>query len=129
MEIKHDISITESDEIFAEVIHSAWYDFSGDNFNAGVDAIALITGPLSSADINNVRPILEWARHSENEDEFFTKVNAPDFSSNAKRKKLEAFKTQLKKANNDADISNFMLWEFLKIFHLLTRPLNTRHLL
>ena len=87
-QIKHDISITESDEIFAEVIYGAWNDFSGDNFNAGVDAIALITGPLSSADINNVRPILEWARHSENDDEFVAKVNALDFSSNAKRKKL-----------------------------------------
>ncbi len=124
-QIKHVISITESDKTFSEVIHSAWNDFSGDHFNAGIDAIALITGPLSSTDINDVRPILEWARHSESEDEFFSKVNNHYFSSNAKRKKIEAFKTQLIKANNDADISNYQLWEFLKVFHLIGYDLDT----
>ena len=149
-QIKHDISKTENDEIFAEVINAAWNDFIGDNFNAGVDAIALITEPLSSSDINNVRPILEWARHSENEDEFIAKVNAPNFSSKAKRKKLEAFKIQLKKANNNryyrkldrvprhcyvlkwfpinfnTDISDFQLWNFLKIFHLIGYDLDVQ---
>src|SRR5687768_11166786 len=69
-QIKHDISLTAGNETFTEVIQNAWNDFNGDAFDLSVDAIALITGPLSSSDINNVRPILEWARHSENEGEF-----------------------------------------------------------
>ena len=118
-QVKHDISITVGNEAFAEVIHSAWSDFNDKIFDSGVDAIALITGPLSATDINNVRPIFEWARHSENEEEFLTKINTSNFSSDAKRTKLEAFKTHLKTANRDSDVSDKQLWEFLRIFHLI----------
>ena len=115
-QIKHEISLT-ANETFAEVIHSAWNDFDGKNFDS-VDAIALITGPLSTTDINNVRPILEWARHSENEDEFLAKINTANFSSDGKRAKLEAFKTHLRTANSGVDVSDKQLWEFLKVFIL-----------
>ncbi|MBE9224154.1 ATP-binding protein [Phormidium sp. LEGE 05292] len=98
-QIKHDISITASDKTFAEVIQSTWNDFNDESFDPDTDALALITGLLSATDINDVRPILEWARHAENEAEFFTKINTANFSSDAKRNKLEAFKTQLNQAN------------------------------
>ncbi|MCC3498333.1 MAG: ATP-binding protein [Microcoleus sp. PH2017_15_JOR_U_A] len=125
-QIKHDISITAGDATFAEVIQSTWNDFSDESFDYNTDALALITGPLSATDINDVRPILEWARHSENEEEFFTKINTPNFSSDAKRKKLEAFKTHLKNANgkND-DVPDRQVWEFLKVFHIIGYDLDT----
>lgn len=85
VQIKHEISISAGNKTFAEVIHCAWNDFNGDIFDSSTDAIALITGPLSATDINNVRPILEWARHSENEEEFLAKINTANFSSDAKR--------------------------------------------
>ena len=118
-QIKHGISVTRGNARFAEVIHGAWNDFNGEIFDSGTDAIALITGPLSATDINNVRPILEWARHSENEEDFLAKINAGHFSSEAKKEKLEAFKTHLKAANNGTDVSDKQLWEFLKVFHLI----------
>src|SRR5690349_11044122 len=37
-QIKHDINITAGNETLAEVIHSAWYDFSGTDFNHATDA-------------------------------------------------------------------------------------------
>ena len=118
-QIKHDISITFGNETFAEVIQSTWADFTDRDFNSSVDSLALITGPLSATDIKNVKPILEWARHSENEQEFLTKVDTPKFSSDAKRKKLAAFKTHLKTANGGKEVSDKQLWEFLKAFHLI----------
>ncbi|MDJ0899703.1 MAG: ATP-binding protein [Xenococcus sp. MO_188.B8] len=118
-QIKHDISITKGNETFAEVIQSTWADFNDGDFDSSVDSLALITGPLSATDIKNVRPILEWARHSENEQEFLTKVDTPKFSSDAKRKKLAAFKTHLKTANGGKEVSDKQLWEFLKAFHLI----------
>jgi len=124
-QIKHDISITAGDESFAEVIHSAWNDFNGENFDQNTDAFALITGPLSATDINNVRPILEWARYSETEEEFLLKVNSPNFSNDIKRTKLEAFKTHLKTANEGNYVSDRQLWEFLKVFHLIGYDLDT----
>jgi hypothetical protein len=124
-QIKHDISITGKDATFAEVIQSTWNDFNDESFDSSIDALALITGPLSATDINDVRPILEWARHTENEEEFFAKINTPNFSSDAKRKKLEAFKTHLKTANDETDVSDRQLWEFLKVFHLIGYDLDT----
>ena len=124
-QIKHDISISATNETFTEVIQNAWSDFNGNDFNPYTDAVALITGPLSSSDINNARPILEWARHSENEGEFLAKVNTAHFSSDGKRAKLEAFKIQLKTANNGTDVSDTQLWEFLKVFYLIGYDLDT----
>ncbi len=118
-QIKHDIAITSSNTIFADVIKSAWYDFCSDHFNVGTDRIALITGPLSSADTNHVRPILEWARHSASATELLKKVNTPKLSSDAKRDKLEAFRVQLKAANSGTDVTEEQLWSFLKAFHLI----------
>lgn len=74
-QIKHSINITAKDKVFGEVIQAAWRDFNNHGlFIKERDIIALVTGPLSATDINDVRTILEWARHSENADEFFRKV-------------------------------------------------------
>ncbi len=126
-QIKHSISITESDSKFAEVIQSAWKDFNNTRiFNRGKDVIALITGPLSATDINDVRTILEWARHSENSAEFFQKVDLTNFSSYAKRKKLQAFKINLKKANGNNEVPNDEIFEFLRHFNLLGYDLDIK---
>jgi hypothetical protein len=119
-QIKHALSITEGDDTFAEVIAAAWRDFKNPRvFDARCDALALITGPLSAADIENARVILEWARSSETAEEFFTKVDKAQFSSDAKRTKLQAFRSQLRKANGNSDLSDTELWQFLKCYHLL----------
>lgn len=119
-QIKHSISITENDKVFANVIQAAWSDFNNDSlFSKGKDVIALITGPLSATDINDVRTILEWARHAENANEFFKKVELSNFSSQKKQNKLQAFRTNLTKANSGNPVSDGMLFEFLKHFHLL----------
>jgi hypothetical protein len=126
-QIKHSISITESDPTFAAVIQSAWNDFkNAEVFTKGKDAIALITGPLSVTDTNDVRFILEWARHSENSVEFFQKVELAHFSSDAKRSKLQAFKVNLKKANSGNEVPNDEIFEFLRHFHLLGYDLDIK---
>lgn len=126
-QIKHSITITENDSKFAEVIQSAWHDFNNpDVFTKKKDAIALITGPLSATDTSDVRMILEWARHSENSTEFFEKVNLVNFSSDAKRSKLQAFKANFKKANNNEEVLDDEAFEFLKHFHLLGYDLDIK---
>jgi hypothetical protein len=99
-QVKHSISITEKNVIFKEVIQAAWKDFSNTKvFNRKKDFIALITGLLSADNLNDVRQILEWARHSEDSNEFINKVDIAKFSSQTKRDKLKAFRTNLTKAN------------------------------
>ncbi len=126
-QIKHSISITKNDKVFGEVIQAAWNDFNNVSlFSRGEDAIALITGPLSATDVNDVRTILEWARHSENGDEFIKKVERTHFSNQKKRSKLQAFRTNLKNANGGNPVSDDILFEFLKHFHLLGYDLDIR---
>lgn len=119
-QIKHNISISEKSETFNEVIQAAWEDFKNpDIFNVENDVFALITGPLSANDINNTRTILEWARYSEDEKEFFKKTNLPEFSNSIKKVKLDAFRKNLKRANSGIDISDREFWVFLRKFYLL----------
>jgi hypothetical protein len=126
-QIKHSISITEGDRLFSEVIQAAWNDFNNPRlFTKGRDVIALITGPLSATDINDVRTILEWARHSDNSSEFFGRINLAYFSSHQKQTKLKTFRAQLKKANRGNEVSDAELYDFLKHFHLLGYDLDVK---
>lgn len=119
-QIKHKVAVTNSDPVFAEVIAAAWRDFNNPRvFRQDTDVLALITGPLSASDTNNVRVILERARSSETADEFLTKINMVKFSSNAQRTKLHAFRTHLHKANGGVALTDDQLWRFLKSFHIV----------
>lgn len=126
-QIRHSITIAERDAKFGDVIQGAWKDFKNPNvFTEGLDAIALITRPLSATDTNNVRTILEWARDSENATDFLKKVNQTNFSSKEKRSKLNAFRGHLKNANCGTDVSDDELWRFMKSFHLLGYDLDIK---
>lgn len=124
-QIKHFISITNGDKEFCEVIQAAWADFNNKSlFNEKTDAIALICGPLSATDTNDVRLLLNQAKHSENVDDFFTRIQKAKFTSNKQRNKFEIFKSQLKVANKNIELTNDELWRFLKSFHLLIYDLD-----
>ncbi len=127
-QLKHSIRITENDQTFGKVIQAAWNDFqNADVFTTGTDIFALITGPLSTTDTDDVRTILEWARNSENAKDFLAKVNLANFSSDLKRAKLKTFQTHLKNANGGMiDVSDEQLWEFMKSFHLIGYDLDIK---
>ncbi|HEV7700157.1 MAG TPA: hypothetical protein VGO43_08005 [Pyrinomonadaceae bacterium] len=125
-QIKHVAAITESDVAFTETIAAAWSDFNDTSiFDAAFDQLALITGPLSASDSESARTILEWARTSESHEEFFLKVDLGKFSSDEKRRKLDVFRQQLKKANRDTDVGDERLFHFLRRFHLIGFDLDT----
>lgn len=124
-QIKHSLSITKRDKVFGKVIQAAWSDFNNKGiFNEGTDVIALITGPLSSTDTDDVRTLLRQAEHSEDADDFIKRVGLGKFTSNEQRSKLEVFKEHLKAANNNIDLTDEQLWQFLKHFHLLIYDLD-----
>jgi len=119
-QVKHSLSFTKGDKEFSEVISAAWSDFNNPEiFASENDSIALITGPLSKIDVEHVRPLLDWARHSAKADEFFKKVGTPKFSSNEKRAKLAAFKYHLEQANGGKAPEDEKIWQFLKCFYLI----------
>lgn len=126
-QIKLSIRITEGNNDFGEVIQAAWSDFNNSElFIRERDSIALITGPLSAKDTKAVREILELGRSSENFEDFFNKVELSNFCSQANRDKLKAFRSHLKKANDGQDVSDEVLFQFLKHFHLLIYDLDVK---
>ena len=126
-QVKHTIKITEGDKVFGEVIQAAWRDFKNTGlFTEGSDTIALITGPLSATDTNDVRTLLERARHSEDAADFMKKINLANFSSESQRKKLKVFQVHLKNANGGIDVSDDELWRFMRSFNLLCYDLDIK---
>jgi len=126
-QIKHTISITERDETLGEVMQAAWNDFNNPNiFTRLQDSIALITGPLSATDISDARILLEWARESESAEEFFRKVQTTNLSSENKKRKLAAFRTQLRMANDEKELQEEEFFQFLRHFHLLSYDLDVK---
>lgn len=123
-QVKHNLSLTKGDKTFRDVIVAAWIDFNNQKiFDPEKDAIALITGPLSTTDLE-ARDVLEMARSSLDEDDFLRKMTIPGFVSDRKRDKLEAFRKHLKFANGDSEVPDDALWRFLKVFHLLIYDLD-----
>jgi len=117
-QIKHKVAFTKGNLAFGKVIQSAWLDFNNpDIFTCEKDVIALITGPLSSTDIEDVRPLLEWARCKESEKEFLQIVEIEKVSSESKRDKLKVLRECLETANQ-ASISNENFFQFLRHFYL-----------
>lgn len=126
-QIKHTIAFTEGNDVFGEVIASAWADFSNTKiFNPALDALALITGPMSAGDISSVRFVLEWARHCEDAKDFFTQVATAKFCSDAKRNKLAAFRAKLDTANGGTALTDEQVWRFLRSFHVLGYDLDVK---
>ncbi len=119
-QIKHSIAITRRNPVFSEVIQAAWNDFNNPQlFTNGEDAIALITGPVSKADMHNVQWLLRQARNTVDADEFYRYVDKANFSPAQSAEKLEVFRYHLKNANAGVDISDEALYEFLQSFYLL----------
>ncbi|WP_448647367.1 hypothetical protein [Pseudomonas mohnii] len=126
-QVKHSISVTEGSKVFGEVLQAAWADFNNATiFTKGMDIIALITGPISATDSDGVSGLLEQARHCKDASEFLRQVGRAKFCSDTVRAKLNAFKSHLKKANNDLDVAEDDLFEFLRHFHLLGYDLSRK---
>lgn len=126
-QIKHRISFTENDSTLAEAIQAAWLDFNNTTlFDPTIDAIAVLSGPLTSDDVENVRTILEWARHYATALEFVENIQMGNFSSEGKRKAFGVFRAQLKRANNGVELSDEQLWQFTRCFHVLGYDMDVR---
>lgn len=119
-QIKHTITISARDPVFNSVVAAAWTDFNNPKaFNPEFDAIALITGPLSAADILHVRSLLHSARTSITAKSFFADMKLAKFTSATKREKLAAFKEAVKAAKRGVTPNQHELWRFLRAFHLV----------
>ena len=118
-QVKHGLRIGDNKR-FREVIQAAWDDFCDPKrFSKGRDAIAAISGSITTTDTEDVGWLLEQARCMKTPAEFLKHVDEANFSSDQKRKKLAVFRERLKEANGGQPLSDTELHEFLKHFYLL----------
>lgn len=121
IQIKHSVTFSKTNREFRKILDSAWRDFNNPEFNVEKDSIALITGQLSKTDIENTLTVLNWAKISDNAQDFYRKVDLTNFSSKGKRNKLEAFTSQIKHIDTkatDEDIFCFLKRFYLMVFDL-----------
>jgi len=125
-QVKHTIKFIISSSILTEVMEGAWNDYNNPAiFTKNKDRIALITGPLAEVDFKNISWILNQARHTKDAREFYNNVTTAKFSPSKSEEKLGVIRHHLKIANNDKDVSDDLLYSFLKHFHLIGYDLGT----
>lgn len=116
-QIKYNISITEKNETFFDVISAFWKDFNNDKvFNKEKDKLFLIKSSLTNEDKNQTLVLLSWASTHKDEKDFFKEVDR----IKVKKDKLLVFSNLLKRANDNVDLSEKELWKFLSCLQILS---------
>lgn len=117
-QMKHSLFITEKDATFQEVMLAAWHDFCAETFSKDRDKIALFTGFIAKDSIDALRYLHDQAVAAADTDDFFSRMEQAQFTSQAAREKLEIIQSSLQQANGGAAISQQTLWQFCKCFLL-----------
>lgn len=126
-QVKHQLAFTMSDDDFQESIINAWRDYStSDVIDKARDAVVFITGPQTAKTINDVRPVLEWARHCTSGSEFIGKVGTARFSSNGKRSFVRGVREIVEELLGRG-LEDNELWEFLKVLHIISYDFDVAH--
>ncbi|MDL5051516.1 hypothetical protein QQ054_36535 [Oscillatoria amoena NRMC-F 0135] len=116
IQIKHTLSFTQKDKIFYEVLEAFWTDYNNNQiFNKTTDKLLVIKNGLSKHEKNHLKSILNWAKTHSDETDFIKEI----IRVKAKNEQLEVFRSVLKKINNNIDLTDKNLWEFLRCLEVL----------
>ena len=116
IQVKHDISFTADNEKFKEVINAFWKDYNNTSiFDKAKDKLIVIKNGLTKDERNHLKTLFNWAKKHATETDFISEVNRVK----GKKIRLEVFRELLKETNNNTDLSDKELWEFLKCVDVL----------
>ena len=115
IQIKHEIAFTLKSALWKEVLTAFWKDFNNFSFNKEKDKLIVVTGGLSKNDRNHLKTLFNWANTHSSASDFLSEVNR----IKAKREQLDVFRTILNEANNNTELSDEVLWEFVKCVDVL----------
>ncbi len=120
LQIKHSIRFTDKDQQMPDVIGAAWRDFNNmTHFHQKRDSIALVTGPISKTDSENVCRVLAIARGASDSTDFYSKISQSKAVSQTQRNKLKTIQLHVANANKGVAPDNNEFWRFLKCYHLI----------
>jgi tetratricopeptide (TPR) repeat protein len=122
LQMKRSIAPTVSNTAFADSIAAAWLDFSGPLFRSEADRLCILFDVASSARMEPVGTIVDWARTSLACEEFRRKVDAEQFSSQKKREALSAIEAVVQGVA-DRPVSPDELFRFIQHLQLIAHDL------
>lgn len=115
-QIKHNLTFTADNTIFKEVIKAFWKDYNDPQlFDPNRDKLVIIKNGLNKEDRNHIKSLFNWAKTHATENDFLLEVNR----IKAKKERLDIFKEVLKEANNNSDLADKEIWEFLRCLDVL----------
>lgn len=115
IQIKHDIAFTLKSTLWKEVLTAFWKDFNDPSFHKGKDKLIVVSGGLTKNDRNHLKTLFNWANTHSSASDFLSEVNR----IKAKREQLDVFRAILKEANNNTELADEVLWEFVKCVDVL----------
>jgi len=115
-QVKHDISFTTDNTTFKDVINAFWKDYNNTSiFDKTKDKLIVVKNGLTKDERNHLRSLFNWAVNHATETDFITEVNR----IKGKKDRLDVFREVLKEANNNVDLTDREIWEFLKCINVL----------
>ncbi len=114
-QIKHNVALSENNDVFNEVITAFWEDFNNATFNKSKDRLLLVKSNLTNNDKNHISVLLDWASTHKDENDFYNEVERIE----VKKQHLNIFENLLKKANDNKSVSKKDIWLFLKSMALV----------
>ena len=118
LQITTQLSFTESDEKWIEIIHKAWDTFSHPAFDSVQHRNGVAIGVYNARVDKYYQSILAWATHSTGGDDFMERINRGDFS----HKDRKAFVTtvrQVLQTYTQREPTNDEIWRFLRVLVIL----------
>lgn len=116
MQIKHDVSFTENDETFKEILQAFWKDYNNYAiFDKTKDKLIIVKGGLTRDERNHFKSIFNWANSHATEVDFIKEINR----IKAKKERLEIIQNILKEANGNVALTDKDIWEFAKCMDVL----------
>ncbi len=116
IQVKHDISFTKDNDKFREVVSAFWKDYSNTSiFDKTRDKLVIAKNGLTKDERNHLKSLFNWAVNHATAADFISEVNR----IKAKKDRLDVFRAVLKEANNNTDLTEKEIWEFLKCVDVL----------
>lgn len=115
VQVKHNITFSADNSVFKDVISAFWKDYTNPVFDKQKDRLIIAKSGLTKDERNHLKSLLNWAKTHATEKDFMSEVDR----IKAKKNKLNDFRAVLKAGNNDTDLSDNELWEFLKCVDVL----------
>jgi len=115
IQVKHELTFTESDGTFKRVVKDCWDTFngaSGWDFHRGSDKMGIAVGTFH-AKLEHLRTLTDWARACLSETEFVRKAELGRFSSGEKREYLATFRRATSQAKG-SNVTDEELWWFFR---------------